>query len=166
MAAPTVTAQAAASIDYQSQTLNGTMVTKSVTVTSYGFHLGPDTSYGTTITVASADIANGTPFTAPATGLVENTVYHFRSFAVNADGTGVSADRTFTTARAPAAYVIGGGTDWYVVDNSGTQGPKVMSRHSSQREAERSLLGTADAQLYDQGTPFSSLGLEGTQPAP
>lgn len=107
MAAPIVTAQAAASIDYSSETLNGTSVTQSKTITSYGFNLGLTTAYGTNIVVASADIADGTPFTAPATGLVENTVYHFRSFAVNADGTGVSADRTFTTVKNPRTNYLG-----------------------------------------------------------
>ena len=107
MSAPIVTAQAAAPIDYQSETLNGTSVTESKTITSYGFNLGLTTAYGTNITVASADIADGTPFTAPASGLTENTVYHFRSFAVNADGTGVSADRTFTTVKNPLTNYLG-----------------------------------------------------------
>ena len=98
MAAPIVTAQAAAPIDYQSETLNGTIVTKSATITSYGFNLGLTTGYGTDITL-TGDLADGVTFTALAAGLTNNTVYHFRSFAINADGTGVSADRTFTTKK-------------------------------------------------------------------
>jgi hypothetical protein len=64
-----------------------------------------------------------------------------------------------------AATVLGSGMDWYCMDYSGAY-PKVMGRYSTQREAQRALLNTRDALLFDQGIPFAELGLEGVQPAP
>ncbi len=99
--APTVTAQAAASIDYQSETLNGTLTDDGgAAITAYGFNVGLTTAYGTTVSVAET-LASGDTFALPATGLAELTTYHFRSFATNSAGTSVSADRTFTTVARP-----------------------------------------------------------------
>jgi len=47
----------------------------------------------------SATIATGATFSQVITGLVPNTTYHFRAFAVGF-GTGYGADRTFVTAPA------------------------------------------------------------------
>ncbi len=102
--APTVTAQAAASIDYQSETLNGTLTDDGgAAITAYGFNVGLTTSYGTNVFVAET-LASGDAFALPVTGLAQLTTYHFRSFATNSAGTSVSADRTFTTV---ARQVVG-----------------------------------------------------------
>ena len=68
------------------------------------------TCYGTTaapITNCSADGSIDTAaFTKNITGLTANTLYYFRGYATNADGTVYSADLTFTTATDG-----GGGAD-------------------------------------------------------
>jgi hypothetical protein len=60
--------------------------------------------------------------------------------------------------------IIGSGTDWYVCDNSGSS-RVVMSKHSSQLDAERSLLGTADRIALDnKWADYATLGLAGVLP--
>ena len=60
------------------------------------------TCYGTTaapITNCSADGSIDTSaFTQNITGLTASTLYYFRGYATNVDGTVYSADLTFTTA--------------------------------------------------------------------
>jgi hypothetical protein len=74
--------------------------------TSYHFEYGPTTSYGTSVPVPDADIGSGTSDVSVSqqiTGLVENTEYHWRVVAANANGTTTSTDHTFiydTTAQA------------------------------------------------------------------
>lgn len=97
MAAPTVTAQAA-TLGYSSETLNGNITVAGVGAASArGFNVGLTTGYGTDFS-ESGTFSTGA-FSLPLTGLAEFTTYHFRSFATNADGTGVSADSTFKTVK-------------------------------------------------------------------
>jgi hypothetical protein len=105
--APVVTAQAAASIDYQSETLNGTLTDDGTEAPSvWGFNVGLTTAYGTNVTAADV-LDSGDTFTLPVAGLTENTTYHFRAFATNSAGTGVSTDGTFTTVRNPKTNYLG-----------------------------------------------------------
>lgn len=105
--APVVTAQAAAPIDYQSETLNGTLTSDGTETPSvWGFNVGLTTAYGTSVTGSTA-LTDGEAFTLPVTGLKEFTTYHFRSFATNSAGTGVSADGTFTTVKNPKTNYSG-----------------------------------------------------------
>jgi predicted lipoprotein with Yx(FWY)xxD motif len=83
--------------------------------TTWHFEYGTTTAYGQSAPVPDADA--GTAISVPVsqliTGLAADTTYHYRLVSTNAvEGTGTSADRTFstseTTATAPAPG--GGGT--------------------------------------------------------
>lgn len=50
-----------------------------------------------------------TPFTSTLSGLSSSTLYHYRAFATNSNGTGYGADLTFTTSAAANAAVYAGG---------------------------------------------------------
>lgn len=87
-------------------TLNGGITFNggaSSTVT--GFHYGATTAYGSTVqTSHSLDTGN---FTNNLTGLSPNTVYHYQSFATNANGTAGSDDATFQTKPSFALNLPG-----------------------------------------------------------
>jgi len=95
---PTVTTQAASSINAAGATLNGLVNAKndSATVT---FEYGTTTSYGTTVTADQSPVTGSTDtaVSATITGLAPNTLYHFRVVGQNSAGTSNGADLTFTT---------------------------------------------------------------------
>lgn len=71
--------------------------------TSYRFEYGPTVDYGTTVPVPDGDAGAGddTQIVGVAlAGLTPGAVYHYRVTAVNANGTNVSDDRTFTARPA------------------------------------------------------------------
>jgi hypothetical protein len=71
--------------------------------TTYHFEYGTDTSYGTTVPIAGADLGDGygpVSVSEALTGLLPNTAYHYRVVATNALGTATSTDQTFATAPA------------------------------------------------------------------
>ena len=65
---------------------------------------GPSATYGSTITLQGSTVpistSNWNTF-AQITGLLPGTSYHYRFKAVNNEGTGYSADASFTTLEAP-----------------------------------------------------------------
>lgn len=71
------------------------------TVTVRGFNFGLTTNYGAT-TSTSGSYTTGI-YSLNAVGLSCATTYHYRAFAINAGGTGVSSDSTFTTSACPTA---------------------------------------------------------------
>jgi Domain of unknown function (DUF1929)/Glyoxal oxidase N-terminus/PKD domain len=90
---PTVTVSAATNVTASTATLNGSISSNgSQTITSDGFDYGTTTSYGTH--VAAPTVQSGA-FSTNITGLTSGTTYHYRATAVNASGTGVSADSQF-----------------------------------------------------------------------
>ncbi|HST55409.1 MAG TPA: IPT/TIG domain-containing protein [Solirubrobacteraceae bacterium] len=106
-AGPTVTTGSGATIDASSETLSGTIDPEGISGTTYHFDYGLDANYGASTT--DADPGSGSSPVAvsgTATGLLANTPYHFHLVGVNASGTIVGADQTFTTA--PAAPVVDG----------------------------------------------------------
>lgn len=94
---PAVTNYGAASIFTTSAGLQGSLTNlggaSSVTV---GFNYGTSLTYGSTFTL-SAPLTAVATFNEFQTGLVCNTLYHFRPFATNLAGTTYGADATFTT---------------------------------------------------------------------
>jgi len=100
--APTATTMAATSIGTNNATLNGTVnaFCNSTTVT---FQYGLTMSYGYTATAAQSPLNGGTltPVSANITGLMINTLYHFRVVAQNSEGTTYGTDLTFTTGAPP-----------------------------------------------------------------
>jgi hypothetical protein len=104
--APTVTTQAAAGVTTGGATLNGTVNAnnQSATVT---FEYGPTSAYGSTLAAVPSPVngALATPVSVSVTGLLPNSVYHFRAAAVNATGAAYGLDETFTTLPAPPTVV-------------------------------------------------------------
>jgi hypothetical protein len=100
---PSVTTSAASSVVDTTATLNGS-VNPNRLATTYHFDFGTTTSYGSTTPGTSA--GSGTSdVAAPAnlTGLMPGTTYHFRLVAINAAGTTLGEDLTFTTLMKPSA---------------------------------------------------------------
>ena len=96
--APVVSAAAASSITSSAATLTGS-VNPSGAATSAWFEYGSTTAYGSS--TAPVNVSSATSLSAPLTGLVAGTVYHFRLVARNAGGTSVTIDATFSTAAPP-----------------------------------------------------------------
>lgn len=103
-AGPTVTTTAAASIDGNNETLNGTINPEGISGTTYHFEWGADTTYqgGSTAPVDPGNGNTAVAVTDTATGLTPATAYHYRLVGTNANGTIVGNDQTFTTAPGPS----------------------------------------------------------------
>jgi CSLREA domain-containing protein len=93
---PVIVLGAATDITPVGATLNAT-VTADQAAASVRFEFGTTTAYGTQTAPQAVSGVAAVPVTAPATGLVANTTYHYRLVATSADGTTASADATFTT---------------------------------------------------------------------
>jgi len=94
---PTVTTDAASSIDREEATLNGTLDADGGDACECGFEWGETDAYGNTTPTQSR--TTGQTFAQTITGLDPGTLYHFRAFAVNPAGTSYGVDRTFTTLQ-------------------------------------------------------------------
>lgn len=92
---PTVTTTTATSITTTTAASGGNVTSDGgATVTAYGV------CYATTANPTSpcTNDGGGTgPFTSSLTGLTQGTLYHYRAFATNAQGTAYGSDLTFTT---------------------------------------------------------------------
>jgi hypothetical protein len=111
---PTVVTTAATSITNNSATLNGTVNANGDT-TTVSFEYGLTTAYGTTVPGVPATVTGSTvtPVLANITGLIPDTVYHYRIIGTNIIGTSQGNDMTFSTQGPPtvlttAATNIGG----------------------------------------------------------
>lgn len=98
----------ATAISPTSASLNGT-VNPEGQATSYYFEYGTSTSYGSQTPTSpvgsgSADIK----VTAPLSALTPQTTYHYRVVAINASGTTLGTDVSFTTPKLPAPTVTTG----------------------------------------------------------
>ncbi len=134
---PTVTTAAATNLTGSQATLNGS-VNANGEQTSYAFQWGPTSGYGHETRLASAGASTNTlSENAGLDGLMSGTTYHFRIIAINASGTSVGADMTFTTnGTAPpptqAPTVTTGGTSSVASDGAtltGTVTPAGTSTH-------------------------------------
>jgi C1A family cysteine protease len=96
--APTATTNAATSITSSGATLNGTVNANNLT-TTVTFEYGQTSSYGSTVNATPNTVTGNTntAVSATITGLIANTLYHFRVKAVNSMGTTYGNDLTFTT---------------------------------------------------------------------
>jgi hypothetical protein len=102
--APTVVTTAATSITAAGASLNGT-VNPNGGVSSVTIQYGLTTSYGNTLTASPASV-NGmvaVNVSAPVTGLLPYTTYHFRVVATNVSGTTNGNDMTFITNAVPSS---------------------------------------------------------------
>jgi hypothetical protein len=108
--APTVTTEAASTIQATEATLNGTINPEGVAgTTSYRFEYGPESSYGaSTAETATVGGSANLPASATLTGLTPGSTYHYRLVGSNASGSSYGADETFTSAaEAPLLDVQG-----------------------------------------------------------
>jgi hypothetical protein len=99
-AAPTVLTSAANAITGTTATLNGTVNANNNTTTT-SFDYGLTIAYGTNIAGTPPTVSGSavTGITGPITGLLPNTLYHFRINGVNTIGTTNGGDLTFTTSQ-------------------------------------------------------------------
>lgn len=108
--APTVKTNAATSITFTGATLNG-VVSSNGASTAVAFDYGTTAGYGSTITAGSlAAGATNTAVSVAVTGLICNTLYHYRVKGTNSAGTANGNDLTFSTSACPPPVVILGKT--------------------------------------------------------
>lgn len=79
----------------RSARLNGTLVDDGGEACDCGFEWGLDISYGFTTPTESKVM--GETFSQVIGGLDPGTVYHFKAFATNSEGTSHGDDRSFST---------------------------------------------------------------------
>ncbi|MBC8427113.1 MAG: hypothetical protein H8E00_00495 [Deltaproteobacteria bacterium] len=93
--APKVITGSATSVTSTSATLNGTVNPKGEAATYY-FEYGTSTNYGSTTSSASAGSgSSAVSVSAPISGLISDTTYHYRLAATNSEGTSYGDDKTF-----------------------------------------------------------------------
>jgi hypothetical protein len=105
---PVVKTGKAGAVTYQSAQLAGT-INPGGQSTTYFFQYGPTATYGGQSLPAS--LAAGTTaiaVQAPISGLAARTKYHYRVVGVNATGTTLGGDATFTTTAIPLTLAIVG----------------------------------------------------------
>ena len=104
---PLTTTKAATKVTNDSATLNATINPHGFE-TSYQFEYGTTTAYGATVPAQAKSIGAGTGGIEVSVPIEadEETTYHFRVIATNAEGISKGEDLTFTTARAPETTII------------------------------------------------------------
>jgi IPT/TIG domain-containing protein/FG-GAP repeat protein len=107
--APTVATEAASSITQTTATLHATVDPNGGVVSDCQLEYGASTSYGASVACTPSPGAGGSDVavSAPLSGLIKNTTYHFRIVATNAGGTTPGADETFETAPGPPTVTFG-----------------------------------------------------------
>ncbi|MHB1486855.1 MAG: beta strand repeat-containing protein [Acidimicrobiales bacterium] len=118
---PSVTTGSASGIAANSATLNGT-VNPNGLATTYQFHYGTTTSYGSfgpTLPASAGSTTTALSVTAGIAGLAPVTTYHFALVATNANGTTRGADETFTTAPSSGSVSKPGGQGYWTVASDG-----------------------------------------------
>jgi hypothetical protein len=101
VAAPKATTEVATAVTQGGATVKG-LLSPEGQETSYRFQYGLTKSYEneTALEHASAEVSSQATF-ASLTGLLPNTLYHYRLVAENLSGPSEGEDRTFTTASPP-----------------------------------------------------------------
>jgi len=126
---PVVTTTAATALNFTGATVNGT-VNANNSSTAVTFQYGLTAAYGSTATTTPATVTGSTVTSVSAvlTGLVPNTLYHYRATGTNAGGTTNGTDMTFTTPDNQKTFNLtlfleglyaGGGTMTQASDENG-----------------------------------------------
>ncbi len=110
LAAPTVSTAAASNITSSTATLNGNITSDGgAAITARGFVYATsntDLIIGTTgVTNVTASGTTGT-FNSAITGLTAGTMYYYRAYATNSEGTSYGGEQSFTTEAAVAVLSI------------------------------------------------------------
>jgi len=115
--APTGTTDAATLVADVGATLNGTVTGDGGEACEVRFQYGLTAAYGTNTAWQPGKLTSDT-FSQVISGLIPNTLYHFRAQIKNSDSTADGADETFTTEYFPTPFIrrvlrdmFGGGAD-------------------------------------------------------
>jgi hypothetical protein len=105
---PSATTAAATLITCITAQSNGT-VNANGNSTTVSFDYGLTASYGSNVAGIPATVtgASATPVSAPLSGLLPNTLYHYRVKGTNIGGTTNGSDLTFTTSPTPVPTITG-----------------------------------------------------------
>ena len=106
---PAVTTQAASSISTSGATLNGTVTSDGgAALTDRGFYWSIASPVSTSDTQLSAGGTAVGAFSKPLSGLSLNTVYYYRTYAVNSVGTALDSSEVsfYTLANTPSAPTV------------------------------------------------------------
>ena len=153
-AAPSATTGAASGVTRSGATLNGT-VDPNGTATTWHFEYGTTSAYG--LQSAGGDAGAGDDPVAvsiPVGGLSAGTTYHYRTVAVNDDGTVQGADRTFRTPAGPALP----GLSSTVAREVGPTSASLRSRIDPNRGATSYHFEYGLSSSYGSRTPERSVG--------
>jgi phosphodiesterase/alkaline phosphatase D-like protein len=154
---PVAVTGAASDVTVSSATLSGTVDPNGRSTTWY-FEYGTSTAYGSKTPARSA--GSGTAavgVSAAVSGLTAGRLYHYRLVATSDSGTGRGADRTFSTAGAPAA-VTG------AVSSVSTRAAKLSGRVTPNGQSTTWYFEYGTTTAYGTRTPARSVG-KGTSPA-
>jgi phosphodiesterase/alkaline phosphatase D-like protein len=154
---PVAVTGAASDVTVSSATLAGTVDPNGRSTTWY-FEYGTSTAYGSKTPARSA--GSGTAavgVSAPVSGLTAGRLYHYRLVATSDAGTGRGADRTFSTAGAPAA-VTGS------VSSVTASAARLNGRVTPNGQATTWYFEYGTTTAYGTRTPARSAG-KGTSPA-
>jgi hypothetical protein len=107
---PTVATGEATAVTQTSATLNASVNPNGAEVTECTFEYGITSLYGSSAPCSSPPGSGTSPVavSAPITGLIPNTTYHFRIVARNPNGTSPGSDQTFETPLNPPPTVATG----------------------------------------------------------
>lgn len=103
---PTVSTDAASSIARTTVTLNGTLDDDGGEACNCCFEWGVNKTYGTTTAVQSK--TTGQTFLQALTGMLPNTIYHYRSKSTNTAGTTYGADASFQMLAPQGGGIVSG----------------------------------------------------------
>jgi len=118
---PSVTTNAASSIDEYDAVLNATVANDGgASSTIRGFEYGTTTSYGSVVSTTGS-FGEGA-FNNSVTGLSAQTLYHYRAFVTNSAGTASSSDQTFTTGSGGAGVLYNNGVTSGSTTGTGSTG--------------------------------------------
>ena len=106
---PTVATGSGSSVTQTSATLNATVNPNGGEISSCYFEYGESASYGDRAPCTASPGSGASPVavSAPVTGLIKNTTYHFRIVATNTGGTSPGDDQTLETAPGPPTVIAG-----------------------------------------------------------
>jgi hypothetical protein len=127
--APTLTTPTSTSVTTTGATLGATITANGgVSITDSGVVYGTSAAPTTNSTSTNPLVTSNSAFTVPVTSLSPQTLYYYRGFATNSQGTSYSSDGTFRTLSSPpsaqaTSFTATTGINQLVVNWSGASFP-------------------------------------------